>query len=167
MQLTYTLTARDFVDAQYAHRNRTFLSRWAWRAAAACVLLIVFLQILLVLLYPSAHTLDTSVPLALGTTAMAVVFLLLPRMSGTSQFKRQPAAHGVHTAELDDNGVFAKSPIAESRYSWDMFIDWVESKTVFLCYMSPRMFVIIPKREMKAGDVSALRSLLQRNVRHK
>lgn len=64
----------------------------------------------------------------------------------------------------DKHGIAYTNARYTRRASWTSIVKWRETKTSFLIYIKFSLFVLIPKRDMPDGEVSAFRELLSSNV---
>jgi hypothetical protein len=99
---------------------------------------------------------------AWGLFLSDVVFRLRVRR----RWKQYPAAQS-HFLDLTlcDDGLFGVDDVGNSTVSkWERFSVWKESKDIFLLYMSPRLWLTLPKRLLQPGDVEVARRILSAHV---
>ena len=164
MQLTYTLTQRDFFEAVIAIRNRKKWAKWIFRAIPP-----FFLFLVVVLVFQSPHSQRSQ----LISNLIPILALLLlwsfflwgsPWLYARTQFLKQPSVHGPRTACFDDNEVKWQWDGGSSVVQWKTYIRWMESKNEILLCSSPVQCGIVPKRAMNAEQLSELRRLLTQTV---
>jgi hypothetical protein len=61
---------------------------------------------------------------------------------------------------FSDEGLHAQYPAIQSRRPWSQFIGYLEDKNVFLLYLSPKFYTVIPKRAM-TGQGDRLQKLVK------
>ena len=80
--------------------------------------------------------------------------------------RKNPALQGPGRYVFGQDGYVREGPHSRAEIKWSALVRWKESKNSFLLYPNPRAFITVPKRFFQnSGDVDALRSLLQANVR--
>jgi hypothetical protein len=98
-----------------------------------------------------------AVPVAL---VLGVMFVLGPR-SARKVFREQASLHGPVTYSWDNEGLQFNSEFGENRIEWNMFHHWVEDDTVMLFFEGPRLYRMVPKRVLDAGQVEEIRTCLR------
>ena len=100
----------------------------------------------------------------LATLSLLLVFLrsgMLYRM----QFRRLQALHEPIRFEAEEGGIVYCTAKSKGVSKWEAFEKWQESKSSFLLYLHPRLFILIPKRVLDGEQVHALRELLKSRIR--
>src|ERR1051326_2388530 len=105
MEISYTLTERDFVHAFYAHFMRVTVRRWYLWPLIIFLALILLSGISLLVLRPSQQTWSSVAPLFGVFGVWAALLLIIPRFSASKQFRGQPAAQGEKKAIIDSAGI--------------------------------------------------------------
>ena len=164
MQITYTLTQRDFVDSLFAIQNRKKWVKWAYRAIVVVLLVLVAGGLLGSLTrHGSWLSSDTLTPLA-----MLLVWILMMRVSpwwtARIQFQKQPSAKGEQTVILDSNGVEWRWQGGFSKVEWNTYIQWMETKNTVLLFSSPLKCGILPKHAIDPNQLLDLRRLLNEKI---
>ena len=66
---------------------------------------------------------------------------------------------------LDNVGLASADDLGNVAVSqWERFSKWKESKDIFLLYMSPHLWLTLPKRLLQPGDAEIARRLLTAHV---
>jgi hypothetical protein len=65
---------------------------------------------------------------------------------------------------FSDEGLHAQYPAAQSRRPWSQFIGYLENSQVFLLYLSPGFYSLVPKRAL-GGQVGRFQALLKTKLR--
>ncbi len=95
-------------------------------------------------------------------TAALVADSRKKRKGLATAWEGQPTLHRAKTAEIVANGITTRDPTTTCQYSWDAFLDWQETKNLFLFYPSQFHVVFLPKKAFKSEDeLSALRALAE------
>lgn len=80
------------------------------------------------------------------------------------QYRNLPVLQLPMQVVTDKHGIAYTNARYTRRASWTSIVKWRETKTSFLIYIKFSLFVLIPKRDMPDGEVSAFRELLSSNV---
>jgi YcxB-like protein len=163
VQISYELTIDDYRQAFKAHRKRTAFSRWGWRIAYACFVLVLFTALLL-LFFGEDKSFRNLFPLWALLAFWICVIWYSPYRAAQKMIKGSPATTLPRTVEITDAGIHSQSSAAESRLAWESIVDWVEVERVFTLFLTPISFFPIPKRAMSEGQQGELRGLLQTRV---
>ena len=88
------------------------------------------------------------------------------RIRYTRTWEKTPSFHkSLETYGFDDNGFHTEDDGGNlSVIHWDKFIKWRESKDLFLIYLSPYMFVFLPKRLVNIEEQNQIRELLKLKI---
>jgi hypothetical protein len=66
------------------------------------------------------------------------------------------------TVEITASGIVFKDAVSSAEYRWEAFVDFEETKTLFLFYTSPRTAQFVPKRAFTSEEqVNAMRALME------
>jgi hypothetical protein len=65
---------------------------------------------------------------------------------------------------FDEVGVITKSHAFESKMNWTQFHAWRETPTAILLYMTPYVFLIVPKRCLPGSELDSARELFSLHV---
>lgn len=112
-------------------------------------------------------TLDVLLPvLPLILIAVFLAFVLR-RYGGIFRrgWESQPQLHRPFVAEIDERGLRLSEPLSRHEYHWDYFPGWIETENVFVIYVSPVSFHLLPKRAFVDDSArTEFRELLQRMI---
>src|SRR5215831_5049189 len=133
MQVTYTLSQRDFFESQIAIRNRRKMAKWVFWISPILVCLIG----LSVLRSPGSQLVSSLAPVVLFLLVWAYLLWVAPWLSARTQFLKQPAARGQRTGSFDGDGVTWQWDGGTSVVEWKTYIRWMESKNQILICSSP------------------------------
>jgi hypothetical protein len=79
-------------------------------------------------------------------------------------YRGRPELAQEFKVDIGDTGIFFDGPISAMRWTWPAFVRFTESKDLFLAYLSPCAFVILPKRMLGPGQTDQLRELLRQKL---
>lgn len=79
-------------------------------------------------------------------------------------WRGQPALELQQTMELNDAGLSMDDKQSRSEYTWDAFIQFLETRNLFLLFPSKLTFFIIPKRAVPPTDLDMLREMLSERI---
>jgi len=70
----------------------------------------------------------------------------------------------VRVLNVSESGLSDRTSNAESKFTWDLIVGWVEVERVFSLFLSPISYYPIPKRAMTDNQQHEFRTLLQAKV---
>jgi hypothetical protein len=164
IQITYTLTTEDFEAAYRARRAAEPAQQWSMRVLYALVFLLVVAGGAMYSVSPTRATLMKVVPLWVFAAIWVVIVRVVPARVASRVFREQSKAQVEQVTEFSEPGIRTYSADGTvSAIGWSQVLKWSEGEAVFLLYLTPRLFVVFPKRVM--GERAAeLRELLKRRV---
>lgn len=169
-ELTYTLTEKQFCDAQRLHFS--FKPRWLNWIFTLCGVL--GLPLLGAGLYAHNYILATAgfvynCLLLLHIKPIAKLalhgsqYLLRPRLLRI--FRNSPSLHQQSHVELRDGLMHLQSENGSGVLPWKHIIRWAEDKDSVLLYLQPQLFIIVPKEiDPQSAFIMPLREQLQAHV---
>lgn len=165
-ELTYTLTEKQFCDAQRLHFS--FKPRWLQWIFTLCGIL--GLPILGAGLYAHNYILASagfaySALLLLHIKPVARLALYgsqyLMRPYLLRSFRNSPSLHQQSHVELRDGQLHLQSENGQGTLPWKHIIHWAEDKDSLLLYLQPRLFIIVPKNvDPQSSFITPLREQL-------
>jgi hypothetical protein len=101
--------------------------------------------------------------------AMFMMLIIVSRMGGDRSLRRTWDAHAFlqrpETVEIDGGGMTFTEPLSRKFYAWSYFPGFKETPNLFLIYVSPLGFFIIPKRAFATpDDLTAFRGHLLNQI---
>jgi hypothetical protein len=143
-------------------------ARPALIAVAVCVALIVLLlalspgSICLMLRSPAEMMLVGAVLLAALLLALVLAFrrTILRSMARRTFEQRRDLGTPIRWV-FDDETLRVKTRFTDSAFPWDALRGWREDKHVLLVYLADQLFHSVPKDQVEATQIDALRSALQ------
>ena len=166
MQVTYQITESDFCDGQVTYRKRNFVSRWSWIGLVALLAVCTLFEATVITLAPRQRSLLSGWMIfsAICTVLLALLYWLGPRLEARKQYRNAPSAKGTVNLEILDNGLRFVSAASTGEAPWSHYLKCLEGKAVFLLFLNPRVFVLIPKRAFTAEQENQFRTLLAQNI---
>ena len=156
-QGSWRLDAKDLITAYQAHYLGQMLRGQRWLVRA---LLLGALGILLVLV-TGAPVQSLMLPVLIGLVLMVVVQLVLiivwVPFWASRVFAQQRGLHGEMRATWNAAGLQVTTNEADARMPWNHVIRWCEDANNVRLYHSDALFQVVPKRALKASELSALR----------
>jgi hypothetical protein len=84
--------------------------------------------------------------------------------AGRRAFSGRPELAQDYTVDADESGIVFSGAISRMQWSWAAFIKFAESEKLFLIYLSPCAFVILPKRILSPDESDHFRELLRQKL---
>lgn len=165
MEVNYQLTVDDFRRAIKTYRTRTPFLSWTVRVGIGFAILIFATGVTLLILEPHGHAFRNLIPLYIFYTLWTLVFWTSPYLSARSQFRGSPSATAPITLDVTDAGLHFRSQHTDSKVDWSAYVKWLEEKTIFALFPTPKIFIVIPKRAFTVDQVSEFRELLRQHVK--
>lgn len=165
MLLAYSLTFPDYKAAQALHAKRSEI-----RYLAHCLARYVYpIFGVLILVYEfTPHHLGESPQTKLIGTLFGLVLLCFPIymywVTRRSYIRTRSTTEDC-SVEFGQEMIRTQGPHTRSELEWTAIQSSFEDRKLFLLYLAPARFVVIPKRVCTAEQVDELRMLLQANVK--
>ncbi|WP_351231967.1 YcxB family protein [Streptomyces sp. NPDC002133] len=165
VELVYRPTTDDVNQALRVRLKRSLGWRFAWVMGVFCAVIVVLLMLLLLLTGRGLGAMPPAV-----WVAMAVFPLTLwgtPRLQARAVTKHAEQ-QGEFRVSVDDTGISIAAESSSSRYGWQSWGRFAETKGVFVLLSPDKAGVgvmILPKRGVIApADADRLRALLDRHL---
>ena len=156
VQLDYTLTFNDYLQAQWLHCNRR------WRSG--------FVQLMNTRILPGFGLLLAVLGLA-ASVNWAIIGLGLLLMSYPLLLRlyfgycyRTTRSEGECKIEFNQDMIRTSTTNTKGEVQWAAIRSFSEDKKSFLLYIAPAKFFVIPKRVCSEDQINQLRSLFQAQV---
>jgi hypothetical protein len=102
---------------------------------------------------------------AVGLVGLLLVSSWLGQDLGASKnFGEEAQLRREVTVEFSDDGIRSENSAGNSETKWIAFIGYAESDSVFLIYLTKKLFFIIPKSAFSSDDLKEFRELLQQKL---
>lgn len=136
MHLEYQLTIKDFREAVFSHNKSMRLLMSIYCNILGFVLLFTEYQFfgLMIIIY-------------------TIYFIYLsPKNRLEREWQANSLLKEYYNLEIDDEYIYAKSSLSETKYCWQVFRDFRETKHLFILYQSRSIMWIIPKSAFLEGE---------------
>ena len=153
--------AEDYIRAYKAYARlgpRKWTTRLLWAMGIAGMLICILGSV-----GPQAK-LAPAIPLFLISAYLIYVASTVWAKAGRRAFSGRPELAQDYTVDISDSGIVFDGPISGTRWTWPAFVKFAETKDLFLAYLSPCAFVILPKRVLGAGQADELGSVLRQKL---
>ncbi len=153
--------AEDYVQGYktYARRGpRKWASRLLWAMAIAGVALGILGSI------GPKGSIGPAVPLFLISAYLFYSASTVWSRAGRRAFSGRPELAQEYTVDIDDAGVAFNGSISRMQWRWAAFVKFIEAEKLFLAFLSPCAFVILPKRLLATDQSDEIRRLLSRKL---
>ena len=98
----------------------------------------------------------------IASIGIALAAYEVPRLRHRKLIRATPLAHGERIVSIEEKGITVTLPHGHSQYEWRAFLQYRETKTSFLFFMSPwQVSFWIPKRVMSAPQIEEIRGILK------
>jgi YcxB-like protein len=158
-QLKYEVN--DYIDGYKAYAARSS-RRWVARYLLAMAVFLLVIGILGIR-GPNA-SLNSALPAFLLSAFGFYYALTVWNRAARRAFKQRRELSQEFAVEANDAGIALNGPISTMNWTWAAFIKFAEAEKLFLAYLSPCAFVILPKRIFAPGQVDELRELLRQKL---
>ena len=70
-----------------------------------------------------------------------------------------------YTVEISEEYIYAKTSLSETKYCWEVFVEFRETKNLFVFYFSSIMMWVIPKSAfLEKADLDQFRNLAKEQI---
>jgi YcxB-like protein len=152
MRVEYTLSERDFLEAQKAHSGRP--SR----------LLLVFGSLLMLAGFVTFLQDQKHIGNAFAALFIGAVLAFGRRLLLSYSYRQDKRLHDRFVATVSDDGIEVSASTGDSKNKWEAFTRYVESKNLFVLYQGPTRLSIFPKSAFASGEDDAFRVLVQQKL---
>ncbi len=146
----FRYTPADFRQARWVHLVRG----GGWRSLLKNTLTFVAIVYGIAVLYRAVQ--DRGLALAIVAAGAGVLALNFSRRRKKHYFGPLKISYG-------EEGFQVQAPASETRNSWGRFLGYLEDRDVFLLYVTPRLYQVMPKRILTGSG--RLGSLLKSKLR--
>src|SRR5215469_3601697 len=146
IQLRLTLTFEDYVDAQRLHAKRGWWPRLNLVLAYTLVPLMGLCFLLIAVLIGRNGDAWTLFVIELVAGLFLAGYPLFVRMRWKRCYVRTLGEQGESTVQLDDKLIKTRAATMRSEIQWAAVRSFSENDKVFLLYLAPARFLLLPKR---------------------
>jgi hypothetical protein len=152
MRFAYQLSENDLMEAQVTHGGL-----WA-RVTRVFGVILILAGLGSIALNPKQNA-GAVIPILVG-----LFFLFGLRLNIRRSFRQDNRLQQPFEAVVSRDGIDISSTTGSSKYAWNAFTSYVESKNLFLVYQAPKVFNVFPKRAFAPGEEESFRSMLTERV---
>jgi hypothetical protein len=167
MEVTYQLTANDYLRVLKASRKYSAILRWAYRLSIFFAFCLMGWATLVLIGNPSRQGFLDVLPLFLLVGFWLTFLVGWPHFSARSQFRGSPSAKAPVTLDANDPGLRFYSSYYDLTLSWAALVRSVEERDIIALFITHRIFHPIPKRAFTPEQLVQFREMLQRNIRER
>ncbi|MGD0730767.1 MAG: YcxB family protein [Terracidiphilus sp.] len=164
MQIRYSLSFAHYAAAQVLHAKRGVFPYFSYLMGYYLFPALGFGILALVLLTTKPSSLIHSNWIALLCGTYLLLCPLILRQAAKRRFKRSSSGAGDCTIDLDYNQIRMQGPHSKGEIEWDAIQSYSEDKSVFLLYLAPGKFIVVPTRVCSEYQVSELGTILTQKV---
>jgi hypothetical protein len=155
--VTVTITADD-----YAVANKLFVLK-SFKRVIVVLLLVVALYAAVLLAHATGYALGgfgdairylTPFALAGSIIVMLLTYFVVAPRRARSTYQKQKTLHYPYTFSWSEAGLKTTGASGEWTMPWSDYFKLVENNKTILFYQSPRMFQMLPKRVLDAGQIA-------------
>ncbi len=162
MNLEYRINAQDYQEAYRANYRSQQMSYVALYVLSGLIILMGLLYIVL----PKA---DRFIDLLLGTGLIGLGICLIPdlyyRFFFVSFWRSPPYVREAVMLQVNPEGMVYYSDSVQATLKWHVYTHFVETRNLFLVYLSPQMYGVLPKRAFNdSTQMAQFRSLLRQTL---
>jgi hypothetical protein len=162
LHIDYEISEQDHAAAQRLaiKKSRPFYGRLLLFGMPA------FGLVLLLFIIPAAFKRGFSTNLLPGLVVplLALSYPLLIRRNIHKVYASSANLRGPRSLDADDAGLRFRGTTFSSQVSWPHFSRFFDDKDSFVLFQSPRVFNIIPKRQLSPEQIAGLRELFTRHI---
>jgi hypothetical protein len=169
IHIRFTYTADEYAEA-----GRIASKYYAGKQGGGWSRYILFMMVsvaggpLLILGYPESRLalVIGGVAFGLGLSYMNGLSSYLWRMHFglKKEFPRIEEFQGEREMWFDEEGHRTKGPRFSSAHSWDTFRRYAQTANLYVLFLPPGLFVILPKRAFSPSDLVAFNDLVSRKI---
>jgi hypothetical protein len=160
MQLRYSLSFADYAAAQALHAKRGVLpyllhlaGYYVFPVVGFCILAFTFFAT------KTSNSIHSNwMTLLCGAYLLSCPLIL--RQTAKRRFRRTRSGAGDCTIDFDENLIRTQGPHSKSEIEWKAIQSYSEDKRVFLLYLAPGKFIVVPTRVCAEEQISELRTIL-------
>jgi len=164
IQLKFTLTLQDYLEAQRLHTKRGCWPRLGWALAYTVIPVFGILWVVSTFFQfrikdsPGLFAFEVAVGLFLAC------YPLYLRLRWKRCYLRTRPEQDECTVEFDDSIIRIRSATMSTEVQWQAVRSYSENKKLFLLYLAPAKFIAIPKRICLEPEIDELRRLFTHEI---
>jgi len=164
MELRYSLSFADYAAAQALHAKRSVLPYLLHLASyyGFPVMGLLFIAFAGFTTKPGNSIQSHWITLLCGAYLLCCPLIL--RQTAKRRFRRSQSGDRDCTITFDENLIRVTGPHSSSVIEWKAIKSFSEGKKVFLLYLAPGKFIVVPTRACSEEQVGELRTILPQRI---
>jgi hypothetical protein len=163
MKIVYRVSEQDFADAHdlfaanepwYRRYSRGFL---LWFGAS-----VLGADVYYLIIRPGRDIALLAMGLAVGFSLLYCGFAL--RYYFRRAYRKDHRFKHEFAADISDLGIHIVTPFSDGLVRWNAFVRFLESNKIFMLFIAPWNFIVLPKRAFAQGEITEFKSILQRKI---
>jgi YcxB-like protein len=166
VRITYTVNLDDYIESQRLFRRTIlpFYRRLGRQAMMFFGAALLAAAIFLIFSDQKRGALPTILAMGFSGAALIALYAFYPDYMVRRKFRTDGRIRREMSVDFSAEGVRAECAGIESYSAWKKFEGYAESSRVYLLFLSPRHFLVFPKRAFPAAEIGAFRELLEKSV---
>jgi hypothetical protein len=164
IELRFTLTFADYVQAQHLHAKRGLWPRLSLFLAYILLPLFGVFWLLFAVFFIRITESPGFFVFEVGVGLFLVCYPLYMRWRWKRCYLRTRTESEETTIEMDQSTIRIQASKMRSEIQWAGVRSYSESQKLFMLYVAPAKFVAIPKRACSEHQIDELRSLFRQAV---
>ena len=143
MEISYQLTKDDYRQGFKAFRKRTTFSRWT-NLIAVAAFFVTLASAVLLSFFGRDKSFPNLFPLWVILAFWAWFVWGCPYYVANKMIRGSSNASLPHKVNISESGLYSLTLVAETRFTWDLIVGWVEAERVFACSPRPSRIFLSP-----------------------
>jgi hypothetical protein len=164
IKLRFTLGVKEYLAAQYFHAES---SVWLYANLFAARFVLPVIGVLLIVQSVSLWRHGNQSVLPFFLAPLGVFFVLYPlyyRFNLRHCYTRSRTGNDECELLFDEDTIRVQGPNSSGEMKWAAFKKFSENDKLYLLYLAPAKFIIVPKHYFETGQVDEFRALLARKL---
>ena len=164
MTIVYRISEADYMDAHdlFAANERPWYRKVTRRALPLVGTFVLAMNAFYLIVDRHPDWVLVGLGFIIGLFLVYLGFVM--RLYFRKSYRKDQRFKHDFTAEISDGGIDIVTPFANSQMKWNTFVRALESERIFMLFIAPWQFLVLPKRSFAPGQVHQVRMLLQRYV---
>lgn len=166
MRITYTVNLDDYMESQRLFRRTIlpFYRRLGRQAMMFFGAALLASAVFLAFSDQRRGAIPTIFAMGVSGAALVALYAFYPDYLAKRKFRTDGRIRREMKMDFSAEGLRVESSGIESYSAWKKFEGYAESSRVYLLFLSPRHFLVFPKRAFPAEEIGAFRELLEKSV---
>jgi YcxB-like protein len=165
IQIRFKLTFDDYLKAQQLHSKRSFGPHLWYVLSRTLVPVVGVLYVLFCAIVPWRTTSIGWLIVVLVCGTYFTFYPLFMRLRLNRIYRRTRTDDGENSAEIGPEAIHIEARNTNSNLNWGAVQSYRENKNIFLLYLAPGKFIVLPKRVFSPEQITEMQSLLASHVK--